>query len=55
MVYGKTMLPEELGAGIMCVVQMNSTLADDRHSDQGVSAVVIKNILDCRLAAQYSE
>jgi hypothetical protein len=52
MVYGKTMLPEEPGAGIMNVVQMNNTLADVRHSDQEVSAAVIKNILDCRHAIQ---
>ena len=55
MVYGKSMLQEEPGAGIMNVVQMNNTLADDRHSDQAVSAVAIENALDCRLAAPYSE
>jgi hypothetical protein len=52
MVYGKTMLQEVPGAGIMNVVQMNNTLTDDRHSDQEVSAVVIKNMLDCQHAIQ---
>jgi hypothetical protein len=33
MVYGKIMLPEVPEAGIMNVVLMNNTLADDRHSD----------------------
>lgn len=50
MVYGKTMLPAEPGAGIMNVVQTSNMLADDRHSDQEVSAVVIKYMLDCQHA-----
>jgi hypothetical protein len=46
------MLPEEPGAETKNVVQMNNTLADDRNSDQEVSAVAIKSILDYQHATQ---
>jgi hypothetical protein len=52
LVYKDLMLPEEPGAETKNVVQMNNTLADDRNSDQEVSAVAIKSILDYQHATQ---